>query len=158
MEDRKTFFDYAAQTFCTYGISILILNVLCISLDDTVQDISNMFSLGNAGLPVSTSFLFLLASVLVTFYRFLFFTDTFIKKMSMPARTVGMLTLTIFTIAVFILVFGWFPADMWFAWFLYFVCFIISFSVSAGVMYLKERTENKQMEEALKRLQNKEET
>lgn len=158
MEDRKTFFDYAAQTFCTYGISIFILNVICISLDNTVQDISNMFSLGNAGLPASTAFQFLLTSVLITFYRILFFTDTFIKKMSMPARTVGMLTLVLLTVAVFILIFGWFPADMWLAWFLYVACFIISFAVSAGIMYLKEQAENKQMEEALKRLQNKEET
>lgn len=67
-----------------------------------------------------------------------------------------MLSCIIVIIAVFIIVFDWFPADMWQSWAMFFICFGVSFAGSYFVMIIRERVENKRMEEALKRLKERE--
>lgn len=67
-----------------------------------------------------------------------------------------MLTAAVIIIAVFIIVFHWFPVNMWQPWAMFFICFGISFLGSYLVMVIKERVENKRMEEALQRLKERE--
>lgn len=153
MEEKRTVFGYLAEVFMIFGITILILNMLCLLFGPTEQDISSMFRLGNKGLSVWTVLQFFLVSIGITFLRFLFFTDQIIKKMSVVWRTVFMVLSILVLITGFILCCDWFPADMWEAWAMFLLCFAISFAVSTGIMVLKERAENRQMEEALKRLQ-----
>ena len=89
--------------------------------------------------------------------RYIFFTDICIKKMPIWLRTICMLAATVIIIAVFIIEFHWFPINMWRPWAMFFICFGISFFGSYLVMVIKERFENKQMEEALQRLKEREE-
>lgn len=116
-----------------------------------------MFALGDRGIPAQIVFQFLGVSVLLVGVRFLFFTDTIIKKMPIWLRTVCMLTVIVVMIAVFVIVFDWFPADMWQPWALFFVCFILSFLGSYFVMIVREKAENDRMDEALQRLKGMEE-
>ena len=95
MEDRKTIFDYLAQVLMIFGFAMLTLNIFCVAFGDAARDISAMFALGNRGVPTEIAFQFLCISALVTAIRFLFFTDTFIKQMSLWLRTVCMLTAVI---------------------------------------------------------------
>lgn len=153
MEERKTIFDYAGQVFLIFGFSVVILCVLTLLVGEDAKEVSTMFRLGNEGLTIATMGQFLLTSVLIVLWRVLFFTDMWIKKLSVSARAVGMVCCILLTIIVFILIFGWFPVNMWQPWVMFFACFAACFGVSTGVMALKERAENRRMAAALKRMQ-----
>ena len=116
-----------------------------------------MFELGNQGIPTKIVFQFFCISVLIVGVRFIFFTDTIIKKMPIWLRTICMLTAIVIIIAAFVILFHWFPADMWQPWAMFFICFGISFLGSYFVMVIREKVENKRMNEALQRLKEKEE-
>ncbi len=156
MEDRKTIFDYLTQMMVVFGFSMLILNIFCLAFGNSAMDYSAMFALGNQGVPVKIAFEFFVISALITGIRFLFFTDIWIRKMPVWARTVCMSVSVITVIAVFIVWFGWFPIDMWQPWAMFLICFGVSFAASFFVMVIKERVENRKMEAALKRLKEKE--
>lgn len=152
MEDRKTIFDYIGQIFAIFGATIGLLNLFCLLFGEGAQGHSSMFSLGKEGLTVETMLQFLLASVCTVSLRFLFFTETFIKNMTVLLRTICMVALEIVVIILFILTCGWFPTDMCLPWVLFFLSFGICFGVSVAATAIKERMENRKMEEALERL------
>lgn len=156
MEEKKTIFDYLTQILVIFGFSMLVLNIFCLAFGDSAKEISAMFKLGSDGVPLEVAAQFLVISVLITGARMLFFTDSVIKRMSLPARTAGMLITVIIIIAVFISVFRWFPVAMWQPWAMFLVCFGLSFLGSYLVMRVKEKTENQRLEEALRRLKERE--
>lgn len=156
MEEKKTIFDYLAQIITIYGFTMLTLNILCIAFGASARDISELFALGAQGIPVRVSFQFLCVSALLTGARYVFFTDTVIKKMPVWLRCACMLTFAVTAIAVFIILFHWFPIDMWQPWLMFFLGFGLSFLGSCLFMTLREQTENKRMEDALKHLKEAE--
>lgn len=152
MQERKTVFDYLGQIFMIYGITITVLNIFCLLFGESAKELSTMFSLGSNGLRVSTMAQFLGVSVIVVVLRFVFFTDVVIKNMSVAVRTICMVILVLLTISIFILIFDWFPVHMWQPWAMFFLCFGICFIISMAVTVVKEKAENRKMEEALKRI------
>jgi len=156
MEEKKTIFGYLAEVMIIFGFSMLVMDILCLIFGDSAKEISAMFELGNQGIPVKISFQFLCISVLNVGIRSVFFTDLLIKKMPLCLRTIGMLVSIIIIIAFFIIIFDWFPANMWQPWVMFFLCFGVSFLGSFFVMLVKEKMENRRMEEALQRLKEKE--
>ena len=157
MEEKKTIFDYLAQVMIIFGFTMLILNIFCLVFGNAAKDISAIFELGVQGIPVGISLQFLCISFLITGVRFVFFTDVLIQKMPIWLRTICMLILVVIIIAAFIIIFNWFPVNMWEPWAMFFVCFGLSFLGSCTVVMVKEKLENKRMEEALRRLKEKEE-
>lgn len=156
MEEKKTIFDYLTQVMIIFGFSMLTMNIFCLLFGDTAKDFSTMFALGNRGIPANIVFQFLGISVLIAGIRFVFFTDIVIKKMPVWVRYICMLTSVVLVIAVFIILFSWFPVDMWQPWAMFFLCFGLSFIGSCFVMLIKEKTENRKMKEALQRLKERE--
>lgn len=152
MEDRKTIFDYAGQVFITFGFSIVALNLFCILVGEHAQDVSSIYSMGKEGLSTATMMQFFGVSVCITGLRTLFFSDRVIRQMSITARTVCTLLSIIGLIVLCALMFGWFPVNMWQSWTGFFVTFALCFVGSMVIMRLKEKTENRRMEEALQRL------
>lgn len=152
MEERKTIFDYVGQVFIIFGFSIAVLNLFCIIVGEYAQDISGIYSMGKEGLSTATMMQFFGVSVCITGFRFLFFTDRIIRQMSITLRTVCMLLAIIALIVLCTLMFGWFPVDMWQAWMGFLVTFGVCFVGSMTITQLKEKTENRKMEEALQRL------
>lgn len=156
MEEKKTIFDYLAQVMIVFGFAILALNIFCLAFGNAAKDFSALFELGNQGIPVKVTLQFLCVSALITGARFVFFTDVIIRKMPVWLRTICMLIFTVIMIAVFIVIFHWFPVTMWQPWAMFFLCFGLSFLGSCFVVIIKEKAENKRMEEALRRLKEKE--
>lgn len=152
MNEKKTILDYLAQVMIVFGFTMLVMNVFCLIFGESAKDFSALFGLGNQGIPVRIAFQFLCVSALNVGVRFVFFSDILIRKMPIWLRTICMLTAILIIIAAFIIVFHWFPINMWQPWALFFVCFGISSLGSYLVMTVKEKTENRQMEEALRRL------
>ncbi|MDE7018634.1 MAG: hypothetical protein K2P65_13895 [Lachnospiraceae bacterium] len=152
MEERKTIFDYIGQVFMIFGITIGIINIFCLLFGDEAQGYSTMFALGHTGIPTATIMQFFLAAVFTVSLRFVFFTETFIKKMSVPYRALCMVLSEVAVIFLFILTCGWFPVDEWLPWVTFFISFAICFVCSVAVTTVRERMENKRMKEALERL------
>lgn len=152
MEKEKTIFDYIGQVFVIFGVTVVILNLFCVLFGEDAKEISSLFALGSNGISVSTTMQFLFVSTMVVALRYLFFTDRIIKNMSVPARTGAMY----FAIIVFVMIcnwgFDWFPTDMWQAW----LGFVLSFGacsiISTFTVVVKDRLENKKMQDALERM------
>ena len=156
MEEKKTIFDYFSQVMIIFGFVMLVLNIFCLVFGKDAKDISAIFELGDQGIPVEITLQFLCISALITGLRFVFFTDAVIKKMPIWLRTVCMLIFVVIIIAAFIIIFHWFPVNMWQPWVMFFICFGLSFLGSCLAVIVKEKVENKRMEEALRRLKEKE--
>ncbi len=156
MEKKKTIFDYLGQVLLVFGFAMLTLNIFCLIFGNSAKDFSTIFALGNQGIPVEITLQFLCVSALTTGARFVFFTDVIIRNMPIWLRTICMLIFIVIMMAVFIVLFHWFPVNMWQPWAMFFCCFGLSFLGSCFVVTVKEKVENKRMEEALRRLKEKE--
>ncbi len=156
MEPKKTIIDYFSQVLVIFGFTMLVLNIFCFIFGNSAKDISAMFALGSQGIPLPVAFEFLCVSALTTIIRFVFFTDVLIKKMQLWLRTACMLASVVLVITLFIIAFHWFPITMWQPWAMFFLCFGIFFLGSYLVMALKEKSENRRMEEALQKLKDQE--
>ena len=93
-----------------------------------------------------------LMGVITTIAQNIFLTDLLIKNMSLIVRHILFFMTLMVAIIIFAVCFGWFPLNDPAAW----IGFIVSFSVcsvmSAFIMRLEEKAENKKMQEALNRL------
>lgn len=156
MDKNFSVLKFLSQVFMIYGITIGLLNVFCIIFGTSAHGLSTIFSLGNAGIGVATSFQFLFAVSVIVGLRSVFFTDILIKKMPLAARIIAMFASVFATMIVFIFLFDWFPADMPLAWIMFIVCFVISCAVSTLISVLAEKQENRRLEEALKRYKEEE--
>ncbi len=156
MKKNETVFDYVGQIFMIFGFTIICLNVFCILFGESARNYSSIFSLGSDGLRITTMLQFLLTAAIITTLKFLFFTQGLIKQAPIWFRTACMFTLILLTMIVFTLLFGWFPINMWQPWVMFFLCFSVSAGISTAIASLKEKLENKQLEEALKQLKQKE--
>lgn len=151
MDKNFSLLKYLSQVFMIYGITTGLLNIFCILFGTSAYGFSTIFSLGNAGVGVATSFQFLFAVAVVVGLRLIFTTDILIKKMSLAARIIAMFAGAFAAILVFIFAFDWFPADMPMAWIMFIICFTVSCTVSTLISVLAEKQENRRLEEALKR-------
>ena len=157
MEEQRTIFDHLGQVMITFGFSVLVMNALCLLVGEEAQEVSTLYSMGKDGLSVATMMQFLGVSCCITVLRFLFFTDRIIKRMSITMRTVCMLIAIVIVIALCTVLFGWFPTGMWESWAAFFLTFFLCFVGSLLLMHLKEKAENRKMEEALRRIKERKE-
>lgn len=155
MEKKKGILGYLSEVFMIYGIAVLLLNIFCLIFGQDARDLSTIFSLGSNGLSVSTLLQFLLAIALVVTLRFVFMTDTIIKKMPVALRIILMFTSVIMVIIGFVFAFGWFPVTEVRAWLMFMISFAVSCAVSTFISVIAEKQENKKLEEALRRYKEK---
>jgi len=156
MEERKTIFDYLGQIMTIFGVTMIMLNIICLIVGEKAKEVSDLFLLGGRGLAAITVFQFLLLSVFIILIRFVFFTDTFIKKRSLTFRTIGMLASIIILMCIFVSICNWFPVNMWQPWAYFLLCFGLCFMISILICYLKEKAENKAMQDALEKIKRDE--
>lgn len=153
--ENKNLLDYMAQTMITFGVALLAVTFFCYLVGDKAEKYSSMFAQGSAGIPLNTVLQMLLNAVCITVIRFLFFSDHVIRRMSITKRTVGMVAAVIVLIGLFAYLFGWFPVNDPVCWICCLISFGICFVISVAVSTLKERLDNKQLEEGLRHLKEK---
>lgn len=151
MDQKFSLLGYLSQVFTIYGVTTLLLHLLCMLFGTSAYGLSTLFSLGNTGISTATSFQFLLAASIIVGLKSVFMTDILIKKMPLAARIITLFASTFGVILTFIFVFGWFPADMLVAWIMFIICYVISCTVSTLISVVAEKQENRRLEEALKR-------
>ena len=152
MIKENSVFDYLANVMLIFGISVISLGLFCVLFGEDASELSSIFKLGNAGLAIDTLGQFLAVSFIISGVRWLFFTDRIIKNMAMTNRCIGMLICIIIVIAIFAGVFDWFPVGMVKPWVMFFICFFVCAAVSVGISVLKEKSDNRKMQDALDRL------
>lgn len=153
MEKKNTIFDFIGQIFIIYGFSIICLIIFVYLFGEDAKEYATIFELGSEGISLATLLQFLLNAVMINGFRQLFMGATIIKNMSLVLRTLCMFTSIIIMMILFVWLFGWFPVNDWLPWVSFAICFIISSLVGFLVWVLKEKTENKKMQEALERMQ-----
>ncbi len=152
MEEKKTIWDYIGQVFFNFGMIMVILILIYSISGDSAKGYSSMFSYGSEAIGLTTMFQYLMLSILFLGARILFFTDLVFKRLCRVGRLLGMLSVIIAIIVLFIFLFDWFPVGYWKPWLMFFICFGVSAIISIVVSIFKERSENRKMEEALRRL------
>ena len=156
MEEQKTIFDYIGRMFSVYGIIIAIFMILGMIVGEPASSYSALFSLGQAGLSFSTLLQLLGFAAMISLFQLLFLTDALIKKCPMAIRMLCFFAAIILVIVALAVCFSWFPINDKNAWFGFLVSFGMCTAISVGISSLKEKAENKKMEQALKRLRKKE--
>lgn len=153
MEKKSTIFDFIGQVLIIFGFSIIYLIVTVFLFGKDAKGYSTIFELGSEGISLATLMQFLLVAVMISVFRQLFMGATIIKNMSLPLRVLCMFASVIIMVILFVWLFGWFPLNDWLPWVLFIICFIISSLGGFLVFSLKEKVENKKMQEALERMQ-----
>ena len=123
MDKKKLLIHYIEEVFMIFGIMIMLMNLLCLIFGESAKGISQMFVFGNKGLSLS---------IMIQFFC--------------------IMSCLLITIVSFIILFDWFPINMWEPWLLFGVSFGISFVVSCVLNVRKERVENEKMARALEKL------
>lgn len=152
MIKKSTIFDFLMQVMIIWGIAILSLCLVCLMFGELAQDYSTIFQMGRYSISIATLLQFLGFSVVIAGERWLFFTDKLIKGLSLGIRLVLMFVTVIISTGVFAGVFRWFPVNQTKPWVMFLVCFTVCTAVSVGVMMIKEKSDNRKMQDALERL------
>ncbi len=152
MIKKNTIFDYLTQIMIVWGISILSLCLFCSLFGEDAKQYSSMFQLGNSGIAITTLMQYLFLSVIIITLKWLLFTDVLIKRVSIMIRTVMMFVCVILSAGIFIAVFQWFPVNDIKSWTMFFICFFVCACISIVVSTIKEKSDNKKMQEALEHL------
>jgi len=157
MDKKKLFIQYVEEVFMIFGIMIMIMNALCLIFGESARGISALFIFGNEGLSISIMLQFFFIALISVFLDYIFLTDKWIKNMSLFLRIFCMMSLFLIIIVLFIILFNWFPVNMWEPWLLFGISFGISFLIGCVTSVRKERMENEKMAKALEKLKRGEE-
>lgn len=152
MLKKNTIFDYFANVLIIYSISVISIVLFCILFGEHAKGVSSIFSLGNTGISINTLVEFFALSVAIVGMRWLFFTDSIIKNLSITVRSILMFSCVIILVGVFAAIFKWFPVNMPIPWIMFFICFFVCALISTFISMIKEKNENKKIQDALNKL------
>lgn len=152
MIKKNTIFDFMTNFMVVFAISVISICIFTFLFGKDAEGVSSIFALGEKGIPLSTIIQFLVLALMITMFRWIFFTDKLIKTSSLTFRIILMFITVIITIAIFAAMFQWFPVNMVKPWLMFFICFAICSIVSVIISNLKEKKENEKLQEALELL------
>ena len=153
MENNKTIFTYISQVFATFGIILLLFVLFGLTIGDSTKEYSSLFTLGSQGFSTATILQLFFLAVIISLAQITFLTDRWIQNLALILRNILFFTTVILTIVIFVILFDWFPIDDLSAWAGFALSFAASTAASVAISRLKEKTENKKMEQALGRMQ-----
>lgn len=151
MEENKTIFNYISQVFTTYGIIIAIFIILGCITGEEAAEYSTLFAYGNQGFSIATLTQLFAVSVVISIGQIIFLTDRWIKRLSILIRSTLFIATVILAIVFFVIAFKWFPIGDVKAWFSFLLSFSACSFIGVVVSILREKMENKKMDQALDR-------
>ncbi len=155
MEKKRTIFDLVGQIFAIFGFTTVFIMLFVFFFGENSRGYSSIFSLGKEGISLMTLIGFFLTSFGVVLLREFFFTDVFLKNLSITIRTVGMFVSVIVMIVVFVWIFDWFPMKHWLPWTMFLLCFMVCSLGGVLFSHLREKAENRKMQEALEHMKER---
>ena len=155
MEEKKTIFDYISEVFATFGIIIMIMTILNLLIGDAASEYSSLFAYGKKAFSLAALFqMFLLSVVICASRNAILLTDRWLHRVSMLTRIILFFVTITVTIVIFVILFQWFPTGDIKAWIGFLVSFAICDSLGVVISKIREKTENKKMDQALERYKN----
>ncbi|WP_099467156.1 hypothetical protein [Konateibacter massiliensis] len=155
MERKKTILDYIGHIFIIFGFTMVCMMCFTFLFGETAQEYSTFFRLGKEGVSSEVMAQFFLLSILVTLWNCLYESGTLLKFLPGRIRSVSMILSVFLTVVVFVVVFQWFPVNMWQPWAMFFLCFALCVVGSTTIFIAKTKTENRKLEEGLNKLKEK---
>lgn len=155
MEENKTIYSYAGQVFTTFGVIVTIFIILGMVVGEEAGMTSTLFEENFHGYSFATLLQLLLLAFFITLGRIVFLTDRLIKSMSLIARSICFVTSVIVVVISFVCLFGWFPLSNVRSWIGFFGLFTLCTAIGIIVSSMKEKAENKKMEQALEKIRQK---
>lgn len=149
---KNTIFDFITNVMVIFAISVISICFFTFLFGNEAEGISSIFALGERGIPLIILVQFFVMSFIIAALRWGLFTDILIKDLSLALRSILMFVSVIIMIAIFAAVFQWFPVNKITPWIMFFICFAVCATVSVVISALKEKSENKKLQEALERL------
>ena len=147
---EKPFFSELFQAFtATFTLSVLAISLtslLVFRFTADAQDIPALFTSGNTFIIILQIAGF---ALVMSFFCVLIITERFILKMRFWLRLLLLLFLAMFTFAVFVIIFNWFPTDNLQNWIGFVICTIICYIFSVSLTLLKFKLEGKKYDKLL---------
>jgi len=109
----------------------------------------SFFGLGFGGLHFEGIFQLFGLSVVLAILLLIFMSDIFLSKYMLMWRYLFFLGAALVSISAFVVVFGWFPPDVWQGWGVMLATFVVFSSISMIPTFIKVKREDKQYEKAL---------
>ena len=107
------------------------------------------FSIGTGGLQFEGIFQIFGLSVVLGVLLLIFMSEIFLSKYMLVWRYLFFLTSALVAISVFVVIFRWFPPNVWQGWVMLLATFAIFSSVSMIPNFIKIKREDKEYEKAL---------
>ena len=149
--EKENVFGFLIKVCVTYTVSMVSMVVLALTVGELAKPVSSMFQLGSQGISLVIMTEFFILSVIITGIRVVLSSGNIFKKIPDYLRTVLVVFSAGIVMAVAIICFGWFPVSMWQAWVAFLLCYALCILLSVGVMLIKNKVDNKNYEEGLKR-------
>jgi len=146
---NHTRYNFISQVLILFAVDVIFLMIISYFFGEGAKHISKLYELGSKGLSTSTLLQFLLSSVVVIFFKTLFLSDRYFKKMLALWRTILMLFFILTSIIGFIVVFDWFPLNNVEGWTGFIICFVVGFFGSISFMIVKTRVSSKKYDKLL---------
>lgn len=156
MVNKSGVFDYIGQIFALFGETVTVLCAFVLLFGEDAKPISTIFSFGSSGLSILTLLRFLLLTAIIATLRFLIMSDGLITKVPLWLRIIMLFTLAFSVTVVFVVMFDWFSVQDIMAWGMFVLSFGISCAAGTLVSAAREKAENRQLEEGLRRLKEAE--
>jgi len=151
---KQTKYNFIAQVLMLFAVDVIFLIIISAFFGEGAKHISKLYVLGSKGLSTLTLLQFLLSSVVVIFFKTLFFSDRYFKKMLALWRTILMLFFILSSMIVFIIVFDWFPLNNAQGWAGFIICFVVGFFGSISFMIIKTKIASKKYDQLLLNYKN----
>ena len=146
MDKLKVFYNTIMETIVLVFIFMVVTGLL---VGDEAMDVGGLFALGSAGLSYVRIAQISFSAVLLGILRVLIISDLYMKKTLLIWRVALLLFLGYFTTAACIIIFQWFPIDLWSAWLgvtiSYMVCFLLSTLIALLVTKKADKKYKKQL-------------
>ena len=160
MEEKNTIRKYLLETitsvftFALLGVAVagwLLDNFMPQEFIHNTESsfVGSFFVVGMGGLHYEGIFQLLGLSVVLAILLLIFMSDRFLSKYMLLWRYLFFLGSALISISMFVLVFGWFPPNVWQGWGVLLATFIVFSSISMIPTFVKIRREDKQYEKAL---------
>ncbi|MCL2719327.1 MAG: hypothetical protein FWE14_11170 [Lachnospiraceae bacterium] len=139
--EKSLFSKYIDLVLITFAVSIFVLTTVAWLMDESLQEYGGAMSLAGVGVSYVTMLQFLAFSFVSAGIVFVF-TYCF-EKMPVVWRFILQLILISGVIILCIIVFKWFPLEMWEAWVSFIITYGITSSLSTVLIVIKNRMEDK---------------
>lgn len=137
-----------------FAVITLIFTITTVLLGKETGEFPNLFMLGNKGIAVQTLFQLFVFSFLICAFRFVFFTDIFLKKTGLVLRYIFFFVLTIAVFVIIALSFHWVP-DKPFFWLLVLISYSVSTVTSILITNFFTKKEDEKLNNALEVMKNR---